>query len=197
VLSALDSAVLNSSYRAGTLRQAALVDLTHLEEETRIPSVALGQLGPPELLLRQRYHTLERVLNQRPKKIADALLAWLKKHDDLIEMIVSVGLPILAPDGKSIWRGPLIRIPERADTNHVQPSPEDVDRWAKKGWVDLRPENFAVWRERFELMERARRGLRGRGSAAVTTEAYLYQEIHIGEVVAWIFNNEIEGYRIK
>lgn len=205
VLSALDSTVLNPSYRAGNLRRAALADLTRLEDETRIPSVALGQLGPPELskllfeafLLRERYHTLERVLNQRPKKIAEALYAWLKKHPNIKEMIVSVGLPILAPDGATIWRGPTIRIPERADTNRVPLTADNVDAWARKGWVDLRPENFAVWRERFEQMERTRKGLRGRGSAAVTTEAYLFEEIHIGEVVAWVFNNEAEGYRIK
>jgi hypothetical protein len=205
VLSALDSTVLNPSYRAGNLRRAALEDLTRLEDETEIPSVALGQLGPPELskllfeafLLRQRYHTLDRVLNQRPKKIAEALYAWLKKHPSLVEMIVSVGLPILAPDGQTIWRGPLIRIPERADTNQVPLSPENLDAWARKGWVDLRAENFALWRERFEKMERTRSGLRGRGSAAVTTEAYLYEDIRIGEVVAWVFNNEKEGYRIK
>ncbi len=205
VLSALDSTVLNPSYRAGTLRRAALEDLTRLETETGIPSVALGQLGPPEIskllfeafLLRQRYHTLERVLNQRPKKIADALYAWLKKHEAIVELIISVGVPILAPDGKTLWRGPLIRIPERADTQLVRVSPADMDAWARKGWIDLRPENFVRWRERFERMERARKGLRGRGSAAVTTEAYLYEDIRIGEVVAWVFNNEEEGYRIK
>lgn len=205
VLSALDSTVLNPSYRAGTLRRAALDDLTRLEDETNVPSIALGQLGPPELskllfeafLLRQRYHTLERVLNQRPKKIADGLYAWLKKHDKIVEMIVSVGLPILAPDGETILRGPFLRIPERADTNLVEPTRENIDAWALKGWVDLRPENFVVWRERFEKMERAREGLRGRGSSAVTTEAYLFEEIRIGEVVAWVFNNEAEGYRIK
>ncbi len=205
VLSVLDSAVLNPSYRAGTLRRAALEDLERLEEETHIPSIALGQLGPPELskllyeafLLRQRYHTLERVLNQRPKKIADALYAWLKKHPEIVEMIVSVGVPILAPDGVTLLRGPLLRIPERADTNRVEVTIDNIDLWAKKGWVDLRAENFVTWRERFEKMERARKGLRGRGSSAVTTEAYLFQDIRIGEVVAWVFNNEVEGYRIK
>ncbi len=205
VLSALDSTVLNPSYRAGTLRRVALDDLQRLEDETNIPSIALGQLGPPELskllfeafLLRQRYHTLERVLNQRPKKIADALYAWLKKNKEIIEMIISVGVPILAPDGVTILRGPTIHIPERADTNRVDVTIDNIDAWAKKGWVDLRAENFVTWRERFEKMERTRKSLRGRGSAAVTTEAYLYEEIRIGEVVAWVFNNEVEGYRIK
>lgn len=205
VLSALDSTVLNPSYRAGTLRRAALEDLARLEDETNVPSIALGQLGPPELskllfeafLLRQRYHTLERVLNQRPKKIAEALHTWLKKHPPIVEMIISVGLPILVPDGETILRGPFIHIPERADTNLVNVSRENIDAWARKGWVDLRAENFARWRERFEQMERARESLRGRGSSAVTTEAYLFQEIRIGEVVAWVLNNEEEGYRIK
>lgn len=205
VLSALDSTVLDPSYRAGNLRRAALEDLSRLEEETKLPSIALGQLGPPELskmlfeayLLRERYHTLDRVLNQRPKKVADALYAYLKKHEQLVEMIVAVGVPILLPDGMTLWRGPFVHIPERADTNLVDLRAGDIDAYARKGWVDLRPENFARWRERFEQMERARGSLRGRGSAAVTTEAYLFEDIRIGEVVAWVFNNEAGGYRIK
>lgn len=205
VLSALDSTVLDSTYRAGTLRRAALQDLERLENETGVPSVALGMLGPPELskllfeayLLHKRYHTLERVVNQRPRKIADALYTYLQKHPDLIETIISVGVPILAPDGETIWRGPIIRIPERADTNRVPLTPASIDDWARKGWVDLRPDNFSRWCERFEKMERAREGLRGRGSSAVTEETYLYEEIRIGEVVAWILNNEASGYRIK
>ena len=35
------------------------------------------------------------------------------------------------------------------------------------------------------------------GSAEITMEAYRSQEIRIGEVVGWIFNNEEKGYRIK
>jgi hypothetical protein len=205
VISAIDGAVLNPTYRAGILRRTALEELERLEKETGLPSIALGQLGPPELskllfeafLLRERYHTLTRVLNQRPKKIADALYRHLQKHDKLREMIVSVGVPILSPDGGTIWRGPFIRIPERADTNEVEVSTESIDLWARKGWVDLRPENFVVWRERFERMKRSQDKLRGRGSAAVTMEAYLSENIHIGNVVAWIFNNQEGGSRIK
>ncbi len=205
VISAIDGAVLDPTFRAGILRRTALEELERLEKETDLPSVALGQLGPPELskllfeafLLRERYHTLTRVLNQRPKKIAGELYRYLQKHENLREMIVSVGLPILAPDGEAIWRGPFIRIPERADTNEVEVSRDSINAWARKGWVDLRPDNFVLWRERFERMKRAQEKLRGRGSAAITMEAYLSENIHIGNVVAWIFNNEEGGYRIK
>ncbi len=205
VISAIDGAVLDPTFRAGILRRTALEELERLEKETGLPSVALGQLGPPELskllfeafLLRERYHTLTRVLNQRPKKIAGELYRYVLKHENLREMIVSVGLPILAPDGEAIWRGPFIRIPERADTNEVEVSRDSINAWARKGWVDLRPDNFVLWRERFERMKRAQEKLRGRGSAAITMEAYLSENIHIGNVVAWIFNNEESGYRIK
>lgn len=205
VISAIDGAVLNPTYRAGILRRTALEELERLENETGLPSVALGQLGPPQIskllfeafLLRERYHTLTRVLNQRPRKIADDLNRHLQKHQDLAEMIVSVGVPILAPDGTTIWRGPFIRIPERADTNQVPVTRENVDAWARRGWVDLRAENFVTWRERFERMKRSQEKLRGRGSAAVTMEAYLSENIHIGNVVAWIFNNQEGGFRIK
>ncbi|MGE5261818.1 MAG: hypothetical protein ACM3S0_00430, partial [Acidobacteriota bacterium] len=200
-----DGAVLDPTYRAGYLRKLALEEIERLEQETGVPSVALGQLGPPEsgkllyeaFLLKMRYHTLDTVLKQRPKKIADALYRYLLKHDGLRRMIVSIGLPILAPDGSHILRGPFIRIPERADTNDVPLTPAEVDAYARKGWVDLRPENMARWRERFEKMQRAQQQIRGRGSAGITMEAYVQEEIHIGDVVAWVFNNEEIGYRIK
>jgi hypothetical protein len=54
----------------------------------------------------------------------------------------------------------------------------------------LRPENFVRWKDRIEKMRRAQKQLRGRGSAAVTTESYLVEDIHIGDVVAWVMNNE-------
>jgi hypothetical protein len=205
VIAAIDGAVLDPSYRAGYLRRTALEEIEKLEQETGVPSIALGQLGPPQLskllyeayLLKARYRKLDIVLKQRPKKVSDALYRYLLRHDDLRNTITSVGLPILAPDASHILRGPFIRIPERADTNRVTLTLEDLDRYARKGWVDLRPENFARWKDRIEKMRRAQKQLRGRGSAAVTTESYLVEEIDIGDVVAWVLNNEAGGYRIK
>ena len=53
------------------------------------------------------------------------------------------------------------------------------------------------WQQRFQRMRRDSQRLKGRGSAAFVREAYLSDEILIGEVVAWIFNNEELGHRIK
>ncbi len=205
VIAAVDGAVINPTYRAGVLRQQAIVDLERLETQTGIHSVALGQLGPPEIskllweakLLQVEYGTLHGVLTQTPEAISAVLYERVQVDTPLRQTITSIGVPILTPTGGRLIRGPFIRIPEVAGATDVEVKPGDVDRWAAKGWVDLRPANFARWQKRFEQMERSRQPLRGKGSAAITREAYLFDEIRIGAIVGWIFNNEEEGYRIK
>ncbi len=205
VIAAVDGAVINPTYRAGVLRQQAIVDLERLETQTGIHSVALGQLGPPEIskllweakLLQVEYGSLRAVLTQTPEAISAVLYERVQVDTPLRQTITSIGVPILTPTGERLIRGPVIRIPEVAGATDVEVKPGDVDHWAAKGWVDLRPANFARWQKRFEQMERSRQSLRGKGSAAITREAYLFDEIRIGAIVGWIFNNEEEGYRIK
>jgi hypothetical protein len=205
VIAAIDSAVMNPTYRAGYLRHFALEEITRLERETGAASVALGQLGPPELgkllweahLLKLQYATLAAVLDEPAERLAEALFALVETDAALRQTIASVGLPVLVPDGTALIRGPFVRIPEVPGRNTVAVTPEAVDTWAAKGWVDLRPSNMEVWRSRFARMRREAQGVHGRGSAAITREAYLSEEISIGAVAGWIFNNEEEAYRIK
>lgn len=205
VIAAIDSSIMNPTYRAGYLRQQVLNDMAYLEEATGTHSIALGMLGPPEIskllweaeLLRLHYGTLEAVLAETPAGIADRLYTSLLSNDVMCRHITSIGLPILAPDGQMLIRGPRIRIPEIPGADEVPLTHEAIEAWAHKGWVDLRPQNFVTWQDRFDIMCHARAQLRGRGSAAVAREAYLHERIVIGEIVGWIFNNEENGYRIK
>lgn len=210
VIAAIDSSVMNPTYRAGYLRQFALEEITRLEAlqppgDAAPPSVALGQLGPPELgkllweayLLKRGYETLSGVVEVPAEALASEVYARLKDEAEVRQTIVSVGIPILTPDGRELIRGPYIRIPEALGAGSVEIRPDDIDTWASKGWVDLRPSNFERWRQRFIRIERTRQRLKGRGSAAISREAYLPQGIEVGALVAWIFNNEELGYRIK
>lgn len=205
VIAEIDSGVMNPTYRAGYLRQQVLEDMARLERETGSYSIALGQLGPPELskllweaeLLRLEYGTLAAVLAAAPEQISQQVYGRIQRDDELCQSITSIGLPLLSPDGRQLIRGPFIRIPELPGQQQVDITAADVDRWAARGWVDLRPANFVRWQERFAVMQHNRQQLRGRGSAAVSREAYLYEDIRIGEIVGWIFNNEENGYRIK
>jgi hypothetical protein len=206
VIAAIDGAVMNPSYRAGYLRPRVLEALTRLEEETDTYSVALGHLGPPELskllweaeLLKLTYKTLKEALAVTPELISEQVYALLQsaKYEKLLQTIISIGLPILVPNGAQIIRGPYIRIPESLECEVVV-TDNDVDIWAEKGWVDLRPRNFAVWQKRLQKMEESRQHVHGKGSSAVTPEIYIYNDIRIGEVVGWIFNNEKEGDKLK
>jgi hypothetical protein len=209
VIAAVDSTVMNPTYRAGNLRHMALEEAESLERRFASsgdsPSVALGLLGPPELgkllweahLLKVRYGTLASVLEQSSETLAAEINALVERDEKLRHTINTVGLPILAPDGKSLIRGPLIRIPEIPGINTVKVTNESIDEWATKGWVDLRPQNFERWRERFALMALRPHMLDERGSAGIKREIYSHEDIRVGAVVGWIFNNEIQGYRIK
>lgn len=204
VIAGIDSSVMTPSYRAGVLRQTALEKLGRIEEETGSHSVALGQLGPPELskllyeahLLKLNYGTLGEVIQTPATEIAETLYDYLLAENRLRTTIAAIGVPILAPDGKTLIRGPRLNIPESI-YHEVPVTEEEMDRWARKGWVDLRPANMAEWQTRFQRMRRTRHMLHTRGTSSVTMKTYLPETIEIGTVVAWIFNNDEEGYRIK
>lgn len=204
VIAGIDSSVMTPSYRAGVLRQTALDKLARIEEETQSHSVALGQLGPPELskllfeayLLKLNYGTLRQVVRTPAGEIATTLYTFLQTQDVLRTTITSIGVPILTPDGGRLIRGPRLNIPESI-YRELPVTDEDVDLWARKGWVDLRPGNIVAWQERFQRMRRTQHMLHTRGTSSVTLKTYLPETIEIGAVVAWIFNNEVQGYRIK
>lgn len=207
IISALDGAVMNPSYKAGLVRNVALSDLDSAEKESGIPSVALGRLGPPELskllfeaeLLRRACETLEGVLDEEdPAKLAERV-AGVLEASGVARTAPSIGIPILMPDGKRLLRGPRINVPELEGhgTSVELDNPAKVDAWAKKGWIDLRPANFATWHTRIAKMLQARGHLREEGSAAASRRSFMSTTFEIGEVVAWIFNNEMGGYRVK
>jgi hypothetical protein len=206
VIAALDASVLGPTYRAGVLRSRVMEQLEELEEETATHSVALGQLGPPQLskllweaeLLRLLRGTLTGVLDADPDALADEATALLQDRPGLRDTITSLGLPVLCCDGESLLRGPFLRIPEMpgGDTE-VDLTDEHRDRWAAKGWVDIRSDNFTRWQDRFRRMRDSRPGKAQPGSAGYAPETTLSDRIEIGAVVAWVLMNEIGGRRIK
>lgn len=204
VIAGIDSSIITPSYRAGVLRQTALDKLARIEEETHSHSVALGQLGPPELskllyeahLLKLNFGTLHAVVQTAVTDISETIYQFVLDNELLRTQMTTIGLPILAPDGKQLIRGPRINIPESI-YHEVETTLENVDEWAKKGWVDLRPSNFKTWQNRFQRMQRTQHMLHTRGTSSVTMLTYLPETIEIGSVVAWLFNNDYEGYRIK
>lgn len=205
VIAAIDSAIMVPSYRAGYLRGSAIEAMRRLEHETNSHSIATGELGPPKLtkllyethLLKTKYRTLQSVVEEGAQEISNALWHYLQRNHDLRNTIISIGIPILPPEGDRLIRGPRINVPEYAGQTRLPVSETTIDEWSERGWLDLRPANIKRWQERFRRMLRSAQTIHRQGSAAITMEAYRSEEIRIGEVVGWIFNNEEEGYRIK
>ena len=206
IISGLDASVLNPSYKAGLVRNVAMNDLDAAESESGIPSVALGKLGPPELskllfeayLFRHAFKTLDAAAGLTADALSKALEDALGPSG-VRDTAPSIGVPVLLPDGKRILRGPRINVPEVVGYATEVPLGDAATReaWIRKGWIDLRAGNMERWRARFQKMLAGRAGLRDSGSAAASIESYMGNQFDIGEVVAWIFNNEMGGYRIK
>ena len=194
VIAALDGAVMGPSYRGGFLREAAINRLKQLESEHG-ESVAFEILGPPRLskllfeayLLKQVFKTLDNVLSQQPDALAMKLARHVCSETEIRKRMISIGIPILLPDGERLLRGPLIK---SEDAYH--------------GWADLTPANMKTWQGRLEAIRRGTRELaddtssRGDRNFASSRNWLAEEEVFdVGEVVAWIFNREEGGQRGK
>jgi len=80
-------------------------------------------------------------------------------------------------------------------------TPEAVAAWAHAGWVDLREENMALWKDRFARIEAEIETI----PAADSSSRFLRDRqfwsaeglIQPGKVVGWIFATEEKGARMK
>jgi hypothetical protein len=199
VVQGVAGAVLDPSYRGGFLRPIAINDLDHLERTHDIPSVAIGQLGPPQLtkllfethLLTRVHGTISQWVDDKRSdaEIADHLNNELRASG-LDKTITSLGIPIRMANGRDVLRGAKINIPESVERRVAIDHADDFDTWTNQGWVDLRPENISCWRARFKRACLARQRNSKEGSAMFSRETYPYDEIRTGEIVGWIFNHE-------
>lgn len=200
VVSALDSAAMGPTYRGGVLRELALRRLEELEEQTGQRSVAFEMLGPPRLskllleahMLEILYGTLAAGAQLDPEKTAQQTEALLKERNDLRVTILSVGLPILSADGQQVTRGPELKV-------RPEPGAPVDDRLISRGWVDLRPSNWRVWRNRIQaiLDELEQAPGPDDGSIADADVASRRRQIRPGAAAAWIFRHEDRGERVK
>lgn len=195
IVAALDGAVMGPTYRAGLMRQAALERLHQLEDEHQADSIAFEMLGPPRLskllfeaYLLKRFNGAAQALQQAdPGELSDALASIVESDAALRQQVLSIGIPILLPNGQQILRGPTIKA-----TNPDQ------------GWVDLRPENMRHWQRRLKALDDyIDAGLAGDSSSTVDRGYPALRrwsrgdDLDVGELVGWLFSTEEAGRRGK
>ncbi len=209
VISALDSSAMEPSYRAGFLQHSAAKKIKELEKKHKTHSVAFEMLGPPRLskllyeahLIKLIYKNFNNFIKDNPSNISKRIYSYLKNNSKLRNEIVSIGVPILLPDGKELLRGPVIIIPSKAEGDIISINKDKVNKWATDGWFDLRANNWKLWKERFiNIMEQTKKlDDNSFSSRFVFNSDYWdnFKDVNIGKVVGWIFINEEKGLRMK
>jgi NAD(P)-dependent dehydrogenase (short-subunit alcohol dehydrogenase family) len=201
VVAALDGATSGPTYRAGVMREVALERMERLEQEHGVDAVAFEMLGPPRLskllfeadILGRLYGDLAEAAALDPAATAERASGLVASTQDLRVRILSIGLPILLPDGERLLRGPDVKCP---------PEPgqaPDIRRLADAGWVDLRPENWEKWRIRLQAIQQELAAAPGPewGSRSDFAPGDRRRRLRPGALAAWIFRNEDGGKRNK
>ena len=199
IVAALDGAQAGPTYRAGILRAHAVARLRELEERSGTRAVAYEMLGPPRLtkllyeahLLSLLRPSVRALAGSAAETLAAEAHRRLQGDHRLRQQILSVGLPIVTPDGGGVYRGRVVV---------VAPDPAEPLAAAGRGWVDLRPAQFAVWIRRAAEMVRAaaaRAADTGSGSDADWTAIGADDPIEPARFATWVFRVEDLGERIK
>lgn len=214
VLSAIDGAITEPSYRAGVLREQAIRQMVQLERAATgevLPSIAVGHLGPPRLskllieafLIREADSTddIDAMLEIGPAEMQKRVETYLDRNPRIVSLIVTVGIPLLRSIRGSgteerahvLTRGPRINVPVAPpDGSPVPLGRDQVERCARTGWVDLRLENFEVWSERIKRLACSRPDIVSQGSAAFDLTRYSGSSFVPGDVVGWLLTNEVD-----
>lgn len=209
IINALDNATLNPTYRAGFLFDGALKELRALEEQHQTKSVAFEMLGPPRLskllyeahLLQLTYGSMKAVLKATPKEMSAKCASLIDQGSELRSRIISIGIPVLMPDGETLLRAKEIKIPPYRGEASLPIKAGSIDAWAYDGWVDLRVRNMESWKARFARIKKDVEEIPHGDSSSqfLRTKTYWdgFETIEPGKLVGWIFSVEEHGARMK
>ncbi|HJU89793.1 MAG TPA: hypothetical protein VJ672_10400 [Gemmatimonadaceae bacterium] len=195
IVAAFDGATMGPTYRGGYLRSVAVQGLQAIEREHGVRSIAFEMLGPPRLtkLLYEAYvlsricPSVSALASSTPEEISrDAEDLLRRREPELRRLILSVGLPILLPDGRSLLRGKTVVVPPDGRGADIAP----------RGWVDLRVANMEHWVRRACQIASMPRDTRT-GSSARWTAADPDGPIEPPRMAVWIFEEEDGGFRVK
>jgi hypothetical protein len=209
IINALDNATLGPTYRAGSMRRSALQKMERLQKENACDSVAFELLGPPRLskllyeayLLRRCRFTMAEVLNKSAGYLAASAEELIKTDPQLRADILSIGIPILMSDGRSLLRGPEMKIPAYRGVNELDVTSENIERWTAEGWLDLRESNFRLWQKWLSKIQNEIESIPEDDTSSKFDRDREYwtesKNIEPGKIVGWLFLAEEQGLRMK
>ncbi|GMR12033.1 MAG: hypothetical protein BMS9Abin29_0220 [Gemmatimonadota bacterium] len=201
IVAALDAASLGPTYRAGVLRAEAIRVMERMESEHGVEAVAYEMLGPPRLskllfeaaILKRLYGDMATGVRLDASETATAAAEMVNEDADLRRRILSIGLAIVLPGGKSLLRGPVVKVPHNSGC-------ADLDEGVVSGgWVDLRASNWERWRERLVALSEEIDRRPGIEAGSVSDHEYgdAERKLRPGRLASWILRREDRGERTK
>ena len=208
IINALDHATMEPTYRAGYMQHMAVQKLSQLERMHNINSVAFELLGPPRLskllfeihIISLFCRNMKDILKLTPEELSGRAFEIIIKNSGLRNEILSIGIPILLPEGDKLLRSSMIKIPAFRGENELDITPENIEKWSSEGWLDLRPANMLKWQKRIsDLIEEAENIIGDSSSMHVRTKDFWnnFEDINIGKICSWLFIHEEKGLRMK
>jgi hypothetical protein len=138
-------------------------------------------------LLKRVAKTLSAAIQAEAETLAAEAWELIKREHLLRQHIISIGIPIVAPDGERLLRGPSIKA---LDAQH--------------GWVDLTASNMARWQARLQAIKAATQVLLDGDTSSRHDRTYPAMRewvdddaFDVGEIVGWLFIHEEQGRRGK
>jgi hypothetical protein len=205
VLEALDGAVMGPTYRAGFMRESVVRRMESLGPN----GISYGLLGPKisklvfeAQLLRNTFQTIDNFLSTTAPEAANALKMILDNDQNLRIAPLSIGIPILLPDGEHLLFASRGSGEKEWEKRPWEITRDNIHKWASFEWIDLRPENIQRWRERVQSILNERMSSTGDSCSRPDRGETFWQSdekgntiIDPGEFTAWILINEFGGGR--
>ncbi len=166
-------------------------------------------MGPPRLskllheinLLKEVCGNFRNIAEASAEELSEKIYELIKSNTKLRSEIISIGIPILLPDGKNLLRGDEVKIPPFRGDNELDINDESVKLWAHDGWVDLRVENMKAWQNRINKLISDVESIPSNDTSSMHVRNKKYwnnfDTIDIGKVVGWLFIDEERGERMK
>jgi hypothetical protein len=203
VLGAMAGAVMGSTYRAGLMREGVIRDIGRFGNG----GIAYGLLGPRIAklifeghLLRRCYGTLEGAVKLSPPEMSRCVEEEIGKDTEFRTSAISLGIPILFPDGETLLLANRPHLDKGWEEESWVISPQNIDRWASREWIDLRPESMLRWQNRFrEILEESRKSAGDMSSHFDRGNRFWPRDdqgetlIDPGEIAGWILIKEGGG----
>jgi len=193
LLAQMDLASIPSSYKGRRVRDITLNKLKTIENQSNIPSIVTGNLGPTTAKHICELYLLKKISDNSITKLLSMDIRELKErvHNEILNnkpirvQILSVGLPILM-DNDNVLIGEKWMVPEEHEDFRI--TRDNIENWTQKGWVDLREKNLLWWKK--EIRDVLKDVERERKTEEISLIRDIYaidDDFNVGELLAYCY----------